>query len=256
MNPFLNPIRTELLKSKRSSALWLTLFAGAFIPAIQLLICLLRPEIFLPRIRTGPWEKYSQINWKQISTVILPLFVILITNLLVQIEFRNNTWKQVYATPVSFVSIFFSKLVVIQFFVLLFLLLSAAFIIAGGLTVGVVIPRYDLPVADIPLTASLKFLSRMYISILPISVLQYALSGRYKNFIVPVATGLMLWVTGLVIMEWEHIQLYPYIYSTLVFFYDMKDQPEQSATILRNAFLWSTFFLTIGFLENYYRKQR
>lgn len=104
----------EFIKTKRSFALWLTILAAAFIPAINAIILLERPEMLLTKFEQTPWLTFLRFNWKNVAAVILPMYIILITNLVVQIEFRNNTWKQVYASPRSFADIFFSKLLVIQ----------------------------------------------------------------------------------------------------------------------------------------------
>src|SRR5450432_3168395 len=46
--------------------------------------------------------------------------VILAASLITQIEYKNNTWKQLHSLPLSFTTIFFSKLAVIIVMVLQF----------------------------------------------------------------------------------------------------------------------------------------
>src|SRR6185503_2836923 len=99
-------IRTELIKVKRSAAFWLCVIGSGFIPAIFCLGYILNPKQALSRLKM-PWEMHFTNCWQAFSAFLLPMFVVLICTLIVQIEFRNNTWKQVFASPQTFGDIFF-----------------------------------------------------------------------------------------------------------------------------------------------------
>src|SRR5689334_9654319 len=114
-------IRSEFLKLRHTSALWLTLLAAGFIPAINAIICIEKATDMIPKFRSTPWVTFLRFNWKNTSAVILPFYVILLINLVLQVEYRNMTWKQVYASPRKYADIFFSKFVVVQIAALCFL---------------------------------------------------------------------------------------------------------------------------------------
>jgi len=256
MKSFVNSVRLEFLKTKNSTAFWFTFFAAFFIPLIQFLICVLRPEIFVPKIQPSPWKVFTHANWKQVATIILPLFVILVNSLLLQVEFRNNTWKQVYTMPKSYSEIFFSKLLVTQCFIFFFLFLFSFAIIISGISIELCNREYGFALDTIPWMELLKTAIGMYLVTLPVAILQFGLSGKYKNFIIPLASGLLLWITGLVIADWEQIHYYPYIYSTLLFFSTAPGHVDETALLIRFGLLWAGLFLLVCFLENYYKKER
>jgi hypothetical protein len=53
--------------------------------------------------------------------MILPLFVILVSTLLPQTEYRSNTWKQLLASPQPLAQLYVSKFLLVQMLVILFL---------------------------------------------------------------------------------------------------------------------------------------
>lgn len=220
----------EFIKTKRSFAIWLTLLAAAFIPAINAIILLQRPEILLPKFEQTPWLTFLRFNWKNVS-VILPMYIILITNLVVQIEFRNNTWKQVYASPRSFADIFFSKLVVIQVLIPFYVVCFDCFLLLSGMIVHNLNTGYKLTAASIDWYSMLLISGRVYLGCLAISILQYWLSLRFRNFVIPLGLGLGLWITGIVLMDWDKSIYYPYVYPAFMFFIDFQKEPEKLVTL-------------------------
>src|SRR5258708_2689498 len=98
-NTFLISTTTEFLKVRRTSVIWLTLLAAAFMPVINFFICIERPDVMVAKFMPDPWAVFLRFSWKNTVTIILPMFVILVNSMVLQIEYRNNTWKQVYASP-------------------------------------------------------------------------------------------------------------------------------------------------------------
>lgn len=224
---FISNTVAEFIKVKRSFALWLTILAAVFIPAINAIILLERPEILITKFEQTPWLTFFRFNWKNVAAVILPMYMMLITSLIVQIEFRNNTWKQVYASPRPFANIFFSKLLVIQAFVPLYLVCFNCFVLLSGLLVHALNPAYQLTASRIDWHNLVLISGRVYLGGLAVSVIQYWLSLRFRNFVVPLGLGLGLWITGIVLMDWDKIIYYPYVYSAFMFFIDFDKEPHQ-----------------------------
>lgn len=64
-----------------------------------------------------------------------------------------------------------------------------------------------------------------YLCALAMSTIQFWLGLRFKNFIVPIAIGLLLYILGGVLMlelRLPHADKFPYIFSTLVMIPDYK----------------------------------
>lgn len=235
----------EFIKTKRSFALWLTILAAAFIPAINAVILLERPEVLLTKFEQTPWLTFLRFNWKNVAAVILPMYIILITNLVVQIEFRSNTWKQVYASPRPFADIFFSKLLVIQALVPFYIICFDGFVLLSGLLVHSLNPAYRLTVTSIDWQSLLLISGRVYLGCLSVSIIQYWLSLRFRNFVIPLGLGLGLWITGVILMDWDKSIYYPYVYSAFMFFIDFEKEPGQLVVLTVSSL--TALVLSIGF---------
>ena len=101
--------RAELLKTKRTASVWLTVLGAGFIPALFLTAYLANPDKSVPQLQLNPWGVHFKWAWNALSFFLFPMYIILISSLIPQIEFKNNTWKQVFAAPQSVATIFFSK---------------------------------------------------------------------------------------------------------------------------------------------------
>jgi hypothetical protein len=209
--------KAEFLKLRRTSALWLKLLASAFIPVINCLICIERPTDMMPKFRTDSWLVFFHFTMKNTAAVILPFYVILMVSQVLQIEYRNATWKQVYTTPRKYADIFFSKLIVVHALIISFLLLFNCFTLLSATVINLVRPRFSFLTAPIPWFIILSTTARVYVGILGVSAIQYWLSTRYRNFVIPLGLGFGLWAAGLALMEWDKIIYYPYMFATLLF---------------------------------------
>ncbi len=227
----------EFLKTKRTAAIWLLLLAAAFLPAINALVLINRPDVFVPRLRGSPWLILFYMVWKNGSALILPAFVILISSIIVQIEYKNNTWKQVYALPRKYTDIFFSKFVVVNVFVISFFILFTFFTIISGYVVNFFQNNYLFASHPFRFRAMLIVISRVYAGILGVVAIQYWLSMRFKNFIVPLSIGISLLIAGLILTDWEKIIYYPYMYSLHLFFVGAPGHTGTLSLLLANSFI-------------------
>src|SRR3954470_19559272 len=125
---FTTSVRAESIKVKRSAAFWLSLLGAGFIPFVFLLMYYFKPEVFIKKLSGAPWQNHFLQGWQGLSIFLLPMFVILTCSLITQIEFKNGTWKQVYASPQSIGNIFFSKMVIIHCMILFCFLLFSMFL--------------------------------------------------------------------------------------------------------------------------------
>lgn len=210
--PLFTSLQSEWLKRKRSAAAWLTVIGGFFIPAIVLMV---RFNDFSTLATQNAsehlWDTIYQRSWQFMGVFLLPMGVIMATSLVTQLEFRNNTWKQLHSTPQSFTTIFMAKLLVILFMLLQFFILFNI----GIYFTGVIPALFEgVPFPKQPLTAGYIFSqnAKYFIACLPIVALQYLLSLRFKNFLVSIGAGLCLLVASLIALSWKHGYLIPYSY--------------------------------------------
>src|SRR5215203_2503002 len=135
-------LQSEVLKTKRSASFWLSMIAAAMMPILFLLVHYFEPQGALKALEKDPWGTQFMWGWQSRNFFIFPLFVILICSLIPQIEFKNNTWKQVFASPQSLGNIFLSKYVAIVIMVLFLFLLFNVFMILAAVVPNLFLPRY------------------------------------------------------------------------------------------------------------------
>lgn len=250
--------QTELLKAKRTASSWLIVIAAAFIPTVYLLFFLLNPEEAIQDMGPQPWAVYVIRSWEILCVFILPIYIILLSTLVTQIEFRNNTWKQVFASPQSFGNIFFSKFLTIHLMIVAFLLTFNILVFMVGIISDLVNPRFAFLEHNVDWEMIFKLNLKTYISVLGISAIQYWLSLRFKNFVISTGIGLALVIGGMIAwgLQWAHIYKYPYAFSILTFGSIQKPGRPFLENHELNSIGYFVVFILIGFLDMKMRKDK
>jgi hypothetical protein len=255
---FIIATQTELLKTKRTSSFWLSILGAAFIPTVYCLLFLLNSDETIQDMGPKPWAVYLERAWQILCVFILPIYIILLSTLVTQIEFKNNTWKQVFASPQSFGIIYFSKFLAIHLLILFCFLMFNALILLVGVMASQVNPKFAFLENAVDWEMILKLNLKTYISILSISAIQYWLSLRFKNFIAPVGIGLALCIGSIVAFgfQWAHMDKYPYCFPAL----SIKAIQNPGRPLFENHELNSIgyflFFSLLGFLDLRMRKAK
>lgn len=250
--------RAEVLKTKRTASVWLTVFGAAFIPALFFTAYLLKPEGSFNQLKQAPWNVHFMWGWQALNIFLFPMYIILICSLIPQIEYKNNTWKQVFAAPQSTGTIFFSKFLTIHFMILFFFLLFNGFMLSAGVIINLLHPKFTFLQHPLHWGALLQLNAKTYVSVLGLSALQYILSLRSKNFIAPIGIGLALLIGSIIAMQvgWEQVYKLPYVHPALTLqFMKLKNRP-----VLENhewnAIGYFVLFLAIGFLDMKLRNEK
>jgi len=215
-------IKTEFLKSKRSASVRLTLIGSAFIPFIFLMIYIFKPEHFMKALAVNPWIEHYLNGYQSGTAFLLPMFIILITSLVTQTETKNNAWKQVYASPVSITSVVLAKFIMVQVIIISCFILFDLYMGLTAVAANIVNPGYKFFSSHLDMNAVLMYTLKIYTATLAISAIQFWISLRFKNYILPLGIGMALLITGLIVMNWEYIYLYPYAYPLLTFMSSIK----------------------------------
>lgn len=255
-NSFVINTYTEALKCRRSAAFWATLAGALFIPALLFLMYALRPDTFVPMMKGNPWGQHIERAWKSAAPFLLPMYVILVTSLVAQIEYRNNTWKQVYSTPRSYADIYFSRFIIVQLLIIICFILLNLFILLGGLGAGLIHRGYNFLTTPVPWQRMLLYTSKVYISTLGISAMQYWLSLRFRNYIASTGIGLALIIVSLIILEWEKIMYFPYAYTMLTLMHTIMGRKNITSAHETIVYAWFAGILLLGFLDTATRRER
>ena len=242
---FIRSLESELLKTKRSSAAWLTIFGGLLLPAIFLLANLMSHTPGAIPIE-HVWEKHFLRVWQNMALFLLPIGVILVSSLLTQIEYINNTWKQLHTTPQSLNTIFFAKIFVILISILRFFILFNIGILLSGFVTGLIYDDIPFLKQGIPFLFLFKTNIKFFICCLPIVSLQYLLGMHIKNYVVPIGIGMSIFISSLIGYSWKYVFLLPYNYCGLNFF----SITDHTATKF-NIYMYSLFFFIFFLFINY-----
>lgn len=208
---FLHALQAEWIKTKRIASNWLSLIGGLFIPLITTIIFFYKGTTINDLGKYG-WQQLFLGSWDKMAVFLLPMGMILAASLITQIENKNNTWKQVHATPHSFPTIFFSKFAVILLMTVKFFLYFNL-----GLILAAVIPTLflegTLPQATFPFWDVLKVNGKIFLACMPILAFQYLLSLNFKNFLVPIGIGFLFLIGTLIGIGYKNLFFSPFAYT-------------------------------------------
>jgi hypothetical protein len=187
-------LRSELLKT-RTASFYLTLIGAAAGPVIYLLNILL-DEGESDSLKKDPLNALFKILSEMNGVALFPLFIILICTLLPQIEYRNNTWKQVFASPQTKANVFLAKFMNVHLLMLVFLIATHLFMFLTIVGINFIKPTLNL--FKHPLNGSTVLINaaNAYILLLAVCAIQFWMGLRFRNFIVPIGIGFALWLTG------------------------------------------------------------
>ena len=214
MTAFFHAFQSEWLKTRRSLALWMVLIGGFFTPTIIIIARLVRytavPALYS---KEDFWNLLWRNSWESMAIFFLPLGAILSTSLIAQIEYKNNTWKQLHTLPLSYTTIFFAKLAVILSLMAIFFVLFNIGIYLSAIVPYLLISGTPYPTGPIPWQSFLTDDLFYFLECLPIVALQYLLALRFKNFLVPVGLGFLFWVGAIGSVSWRFGYVIPYTYT-------------------------------------------
>jgi hypothetical protein len=254
MATFLINTRTELWKCRKTAAYWITIIGSAFIPLFLMIAYISFPKEFVGDLGNNPWNNHIKNTWQAAAALFFPFYAIMVTSLVVQIEYRNNTWKQVYASPRSYADIFFSKFCIIQLLILSCFILFIVSILSSAVLANAFRPQYKIFDTAVPWQRLFGFAAKQYIAIMGMTAIQYWLTLRLKNYIAPLGIGLALVILGIIILSWDKVIYYPYAYTAVTFFKNKGSNGLANHEIY--SLIWFGVILSLAFWDTANRKER
>jgi hypothetical protein len=241
-------LRSEILKTKRTASLYLTLIGAAIVPVIFLLNALLDDD-GMDATRKDPLNGVFKILSEMNGIAFFPWFIILICTLLPQIEYKNNTWKQVFASPQTKGNLLLAKYLNIHLLMLLFLVSTHVFMFFAIVIANAAVPALGFFNHSLDGLKVLTNAANTYVVMLAVCTIQFWFGLRFKNFIVPIGVGLALWLTGTVLVFEYKANLanyFPYSYHT--FNFSPKHKPYLNQAVWTSAG-YAVFFLCLCYLD-------
>lgn len=243
-------LTSDLRKTPRTGFAYLLVIFVSLTPIVFFTDYYYQDDI-TDKILRNPWFIYLTDQYQLLGVVIVPLLLIFLCTILSQIEYRNNTWKQVLVIPRSKAGVFLTRYILILLIIVCFLLTHVALSLATAYLVDVLKPEYGFRTSlpDLHLIATYTW--RTFISVLAISAIQFWLSLRFRNFMIPIGVGLALWASGLFLtfgLKQTNALLHPFAIPVYAAF--EKFQPNIIVILL------SSVMLTIIILYVAYRSFR
>lgn len=247
---YLLSVQSEWMKTRRTASTWLVIIGALFIPIVTIAIRLSRKEK-LPALYLNQnfWQNHFYHHWQAMSFLLLPLGIILCVSLIAQLEYRNNTWKQLHTTPQSYTTIYFAKLTVILLMLLQFFMLFNLGMYFSALFPLLFAPNTHYPPQPIPLWDMVVGNGRFFVASLPIVAIQYLLSVRVKNFVVPLGAGIILLVASTFAISWKYGYSIPFTYTAYTYLQATATSNEFAMPVNIMAASCGTFifFIVAGF---------
>lgn len=211
---YLHSIQSEWIKTRRSAASWLCLIGGFFIPLIYFILFIKDQSSINHNASPNVWMTHFKDLWQNMAIFLLPMGLILTSSLITQVEYRNNTWKQLHTTPQPYSTIFAAKFSVIVIMTLkFFLFFNVGILLTGYLPCWF----FDqaMPKDPIPVKYFLVENGKYFVTCLPVMALQFMISMNFKNFLVPIGIGFLGLVGTLIGIQWKYIVISPFSYCSL-----------------------------------------
>lgn len=203
-------LRSEVLKSKRTAAFYFTLIGAAVIPFILLFTIISHGLPEEEKTGKDPINAMFNLSSGMTGLALFPLFIVLTCTLLPQIEFKNSTWKQVLTSPQKKEDVFVAKFLNIHLLMILFLLASHLFIWVVVIASHFILPQFNILNHSFDAKKVLEDNAHTYLSGVGICAIQFWIGLRSRNFIVPVAIGIALWLLGTLLVLEYHSSASPY----------------------------------------------
>ena len=248
----LHSIQSETLKIKRGATLYFTLLAAAIVPII-----------FLGDIHFGSGADESGADllnaiftksFRIMGSIFLPIFVIVVCTLLPQIEYRNNTWKQVFASPQSMANVYLAKYLQVQALILLHIIAFNFYMWGVPFITSLTHSELDIFRNTIDWRAILVANINAWISILAVTAVQFWLGLRFKSFLLPIGIGFTFWLVGIMLLDIRssNANFFPYSFPVMSMFPDFK---ERLHLIQLRSGIYAAVILIIGFLDFHKRRR-
>jgi hypothetical protein len=252
MTAVVRAFTAEIMKLKRTLALWMVLVAPASISFLNFVMYMQRTDLLTEYNRTV-WLRLAQNIFIFWTALMLPLFIALETALIAGADHNGRHWKQLFAQPVPRWTLYLSKFLSGALVVALgSLLLIATLLMTGGLF-RVLRPGIGFEMA-FPWEIILRFAWRQYVACLLIVAIHTWVANRWDSFYLAVGVGIVAEVVNIVAINsetWNRI--FPWILPATSTFGLTGSQDFAGAGILWLSALGGLIVLLLGSVDFVHR---
>ncbi len=220
MNTFNRVFYSELLKTKNTFALWLVLFAALCIPLFVAIEFANHATKVLAPLNVNPWDYGWIRSIRGVAIFASPATIVLLTALLMNIEYKNNGWKYILTLPVSKGLIYFNKLLVLILLLVFFHIFFIIFFLISGGIVGLFLPETGLLDRAPNFFEILHLSFRSFIASLTVLAIHFWMNFRVKNMFITMGIGLVfVFLSMPSFSQLENTFFFPYNYGLQTVFH-------------------------------------
>ena len=210
MNAFGRALSAELLKTRRTLALVMTLLAPAIIAVIQFAMYIQNRDYYLAHADQDQWLTLNQNSMVFWSLMMMPLFVTLETALLSGLEYGRKNWTLLYTMPVPRWAFYAAKEAISMALIGISILVMWGLAVLVGLILQTIEPAYGLRVDLIPWKQMLTGYALVYLAAFLIISIHLWVSSRWPNFVVALGFGIAATVTAVLIFQSDWGRFFPW----------------------------------------------
>ncbi|MDR1202089.1 MAG: ABC transporter permease [Tannerellaceae bacterium] len=210
---FFSILKSEYFKIRYNIGVWLILFFPLFVTiGVDMYILDNASDAILNTDITfnyNPWQFILGRYIFQLYSVLYPIIVAIFCYSLCDMEYKNNGFKLLFTLPVNKRIIYFSKLLVLLEIMLFSICIAYLLFLLSGYLMSYILPGYGFLDYDFRQTVFIYF-STLYIGMIAICMIQYALSLLFKSFVIPVGLACMGTMFCMIAQRWQYIDFVPY----------------------------------------------
>ncbi len=200
---FVRTLSAEVLKYRRTSALWLALGLPLAVELLLLLIFFVVPDVKKLSL-TGRWNFFTHSPLTTWIQTFLPLGLGIIAALALGLEHQDNQWKHALVLGPSRVMVYLAKVLAVTALILTAsVVLALSGLVVGGLFTGF----HGIPWAEVGRGAGLAFLGS-----LGMISLQTWLATRFRAIGLSIGAALFLAILGATISHSGYWAFVPWAY--------------------------------------------
>jgi hypothetical protein len=169
----------------------------------------------IPDAGINPWEKFMNNQIQNSIPFLVPMFIVLITSLIIQVEHKSNGIKHLFSLPIPKWSVYFGKMTIVLFSIITTYIYFFLVILLFGALLGMIHSQLGFLDFQPEYLKYIKMLAMSFVASLGIVGIQFWMSFRFKNFIVPLGIGMTMVIIGLIASQVPESIYFPYSYNIL-----------------------------------------
>ena len=215
LSHYKSSLKNEIIKLKKTFAFWLTIISALLFPILFFIAYLSEHNSLIPLAGQNPWDKFMSSQIENSIPFFIPMFIVLITSLIMQTEHKSLGIKQLFALPIPKWSIYFGKLSIVLLSIIATYIYYFIAILLFGILLAIIHPDFGFLDFQPDYYKYIRLLSISFIASLGIIGIQFWLSFRFKNFIIPLGIGMFLVIVGIIVSQAPQAIYFPYAFSVL-----------------------------------------